>query len=182
MESLSFKNRSNNIVFKQLFERIVDIIHIESPLLTLFKHKYNGELYFFQWIDRDTTYNRWLVYSCSTYKLNLFLQRKLSLSDIFFRGTPNCIVIDIDRDWEWQNVAILHKEKLSKAYQPSENIFFDEIDCLALDKLTDFVRSLHDKKSQYIPTNYLKSSVISQSNSMPKYSKKLSNTYVSTSY
>jgi hypothetical protein len=150
--------------------------------LTLFRHKYSKELYLFQWIDRDTTFNRWLAYSCTLDTFNLFLQKKIALDELFLQGNPHCLIVDINREWEWKNIGIFEKSSLSKNYQPSQNLFFDEIDCIDLAKLNDFVASLLAQKKPSTMVLYPKSDIISPINSISKPNRKLSNTYVSTSY
>ena len=73
MESLNGKN-IKMLKFQNSLLRIVDVVNFEGPLLTLFQDTTTNNFYLFDWVDRDTLFNRWIVYRCNPDTLNQFIK------------------------------------------------------------------------------------------------------------
>jgi hypothetical protein len=134
MENLKGKIVAHQ-TFQNLLIRIVDVINIEGPLLTLFLHA-NRQLYLFDWVDRDDVSNRWLIYRTNKTLLNRFLNKSISLimSDESF-----VYKIDIDNKLEWHDCQQVTKKSLPASYLPSKDMFFDTKDCPNFARLSAFL-------------------------------------------
>ena len=72
METLNGKN-IEKINFQNSLIRIADVQNFEGPLLTLFENTLDKHLYLFDWVDRDSQFNRWIVYRCKPNILQKFI-------------------------------------------------------------------------------------------------------------
>jgi|GEM_PF-1152665 len=138
METLNGKNL-DNLIFKNSLTRIVDVQNFEGPLLTLFQDIITKNLYLFDWVDRDISFNRWVVYRCNPDTLNQFIKSKISHYDLFMSDESICYSIDIDKNIMWNNSQEIIKQDLSKSYLPQRDVFFEEVDCPNFKKLTEFI-------------------------------------------
>ena len=89
MERLNGKN-IEMLEFQSSLLRIVDVVNFEGPLLTLFQDITTNNLYLFDWVDRDTLFNRWIVYHCKPDTLNQFIKSKISHYDLFMSDESVC--------------------------------------------------------------------------------------------
>lgn len=138
MESLNGKN-IKMLKFQNSLLRIVDVVNFEGPLLTLFQDTTTNNFYLFDWVDRDTLFNRWIVYRCNPDTLNQFIKSKVSHYDLFMSDEPVCYLIDIDKNIVWNNSQEIIKQDLPESYLPQRDVFFEEVDCPNFKKLTEFI-------------------------------------------
>ncbi len=145
----------NNFNLDKVLIRIADIVNFEGPLLTLYENIENSRLYLIDWVDRDSQFNRWLIYQCHPKTLYKFIKKQISHYDLFISDENQCIKIDIDKNLVWRNPILLNKTNLSKNYQPEKDVFFEECDCPNLAKLNTFVRAKTLQKQENIYVNQL---------------------------
>ncbi len=129
----------NSSIFKNTLIRVVDIIHFEGPLLTLFENPKNKTLYLLDWVDRDAAANRWLIYRCNVPMLTKFIKGKIAHNSLFFADEPICRVADINANLEWTQLQIIDKKDLPSNYYPPKDAFFERGDCPQFAKLQQFL-------------------------------------------
>lgn len=129
----------DNLRLQNLYVRIVDVVNFEGPLLTLFENIKNKHLYLFDWVDRDSQCNRWLVYRCNPTSLDKFINEKISHFELFHSDEPYCFVVDIDKNLNWNNLQQIEKNNLPVNYLPSKEDFFEKYDCPNFIKLEKYV-------------------------------------------
>ena len=129
----------DNILLQNLFVRIVDIVNFEGPLLTLFENINKRHLYLFDWVDKDSQFNRWLVYRCNPTILHKFINEKISHFDLFHSDELYCFKVDIDKNLNWNNLQEIEKNDMPSSYHPSKEDFFEKCDCPNLYKLEQYV-------------------------------------------
>ncbi len=123
---------------KSSFIRIGDISFFEGPLIILFEDFHNNDLYFYDWVDRDDEYNRWLIYKVIPQELLKFLNRKISHFDLF-QHVDEFFVANINNNLGLNNYNIEKLVELPDGYIPNRDSFFDESDCPSFDKIRSFV-------------------------------------------
>jgi hypothetical protein len=138
MEILKSKINSNPN-FQNLLVRIVDVINFDGPLMTLFEYEENKHLYLLDWIDRDSTYNRWLLYKSNPIMLDKFIKGSISHYDLFMAEDINCYIVDIDTHLTWNNCQVVQKKNLPINYLPKKDVFFEEHDCPNFTRLKAFI-------------------------------------------
>ena len=124
---------------KKYLVRIVDLINIEGPLLTLFENFKTKELFLFDWVDSDELSNRWLIYRCEPEMILLFVDNKISHRDLFLHDQTQCYKVDIDVNLNWNNMETILKSDLPALYFPDRSIVFEECDCSDTEKLRLFI-------------------------------------------
>ncbi|MFD2969951.1 hypothetical protein [Sphingobacterium bambusae] len=130
MESLSIIN-SERLSYEDLI-RIGDVVNFEGSLMTLFQHRKDNSLYIIDWVDRDETTNRWLIYQIDAYALNKYLHMEITHAQLFESLTSRPIfVADVAHGNTLQNTDIRMIAYLPSAYHP-EQTFFDPDDCPSL--------------------------------------------------
>lgn len=147
MKALSGEPIMSNI--KHNLIRIGDLENYEGPLLVLFKHITNNRLYIMDWVDRDHTTNRWLIYQCYPSLLKKYLVGTISHFQLF-SSANFYFSVDIDINLNWTNLQKLSKENIPADYFPSEDSFFDETDCPEYKKLQHFIQNEFFSKENYI--------------------------------
>jgi hypothetical protein len=138
METLKDKRIINGIDSKNELIRIADIVNFEGPLLTLFEHKKDKTLYLLDWVDRDNTHNRWLVYNCKPNSIDNFIKGKISHYDLFM-AKSFFYIVEINAKSEWGNAISVYIDDLPKVYIPQKDVFFEQDDCPNFEKLQTFV-------------------------------------------
>ncbi len=156
METLQGK-KIENFQLKNSLSRIVDLINIDGPILSLFKGKNFNELYLFDWVDRNNLFNRWLIYRCNAEILNKFVDGQISHYDLFVNSENISYVVDIDYNITWNNIIEISKKDLSKNYFPSQEIFFDKLDCSNYPKLLEFLTKFQQLKQKNSDVKFLTS-------------------------
>jgi hypothetical protein len=124
--------------FQNLLIRVADVVNMDGPLLTLFLHT-NRQLYLFDWVDRDATANRWLIYRTSKTLLNQFLNKEISHYQLLMADESYVYAIDVDSKLEWHNCQQVAKKALPNSYLPLKDVFFEKIDCPNYPRLSSFL-------------------------------------------
>jgi hypothetical protein len=137
MEALKGKIFTHH-AFQNLLIRVVDLVNIDGPLLTLYLHA-DKQLYLFDWVDRDTTANRWLIYRTNPLLLNQFVKGDISHLDLLLGDEPFVLTTDIDKNLNWHNCKIVDKKDLPNRYLPTQDILFDKAHCANYQKLWVFI-------------------------------------------
>ena len=112
--------------------RIGDLSNFEGPILTLFQDLESNHLFLYDWVDRDKTHNRWMIYTVYADKLNQFLNKEISHFDLFQeRPTEAIYVSDMDnRGMNFSQYPILELVEVPEEYVPSKENYFEEGDCV----------------------------------------------------
>lgn len=173
METLNGKILDNFQLQNSLI-RIVDIVNFEGPLVSLFQNINNQHLYLFDWVDKDNSFNRWLIYRCNPKILHKFIREEISHYDLFFSDESSCFVVDIDKHLKWHNITQIEKIELSTSYLPIKDDFFEKCDCPDPEKLEVFLnQSVESQKQEnlmVIPSVYLqKEELVTKSVFFSKY-------------
>lgn len=155
METLK-SNILDEFKLKNSLNRIVDVVNFEGPLLTLYKDINNRYLYLLDWVDRDSAFNRWLIYRCNSITLDKFIQGKISHQELFLSDENYCYVVDIDKNYIWNNSQEINKRNLPPNYIPVEDAFFEEADCPNFSKLKRFLNEVKvsQKSNISVSINY----------------------------
>ncbi len=124
--------------FQNLLIRVADVVNMDGPLLTLFLHA-NRQLYLFDWVDRNTESNRWLIYRTNKSLLNRFLNKEISHFQLLMSDESFVYKIDIDNKLDWNNCLQVPKKSLPNTYLPSKDVFFEKNDCPNFSRLSAFL-------------------------------------------
>ena len=130
--------------------RLVDIVNFEGPLLTLFENSHNKDLYLLDWVDRDSQFNRWLIYRCTPIMLNKFIKGAISHLDLLLSDEAYCYTVDIDKNLIWHNLQKIEKRNLPDSYFPEKDVFFEAGDVPNLPKLTAIIHQSKIAKNEKV--------------------------------
>ena len=147
METLNTKI-IDNFDLQNYLIRIVDIINFEGPLLSLFRNIKNEHLYLFDWVDRNNSYNRWLIYQTNPHTLHKYIKKEISHYDLFIAEEQYCNIIDIRTDLVWKNAHLIKKDSIPISYVPMKDVYFEDCDCSDFEKLKEFVISSRASQKQ----------------------------------
>lgn len=104
-------------------EHISNLIEFEGPLLAHYKDKYDSHFLYY-WVDNDENYNRWLVWKVSEQRLYLYLQKLITLEDLFPIKSDNIFCVDIDSKIVYTNIWITYPDAISENYRPEPFSFY----------------------------------------------------------
>jgi hypothetical protein len=130
---------NGDLNFQNSLVRIVDVVNFDGPLLTLFEHKENKHIYLLDWINRNSEFNRWLLFETKPNVLDKFVKGTISHYDLFMSEDSNGYFVDIDTHLNWSNCQIFQKKNLPSNYLPKKDVFFDEYDCPNFPRLKAFI-------------------------------------------
>lgn len=148
MENLKGKTIAHQ-EFQNLLIRVADVVNIEGPLLTLFLHT-NRQLYLFDWVDRDTESNRWLIYRTNRALLNRFINKDISHFELLMSDESYVYKIDIDHNLDWHNFQQVAKKSLPNSYLPLKNVYYEQSDCPNYLRLSSFLNPIKNLPKQSI--------------------------------
>jgi hypothetical protein len=153
MEKLiTIQNKTN---LNKLLTRIGDIVYFDGPLLSLFENVKNGHLFLVDWIDRDESHNRWLVYRTDPVDLREFINGKISHLKLF-NERPNKLVyvVDIPLNGRITNCDLEELWSVPEEYLPNSDSFFEDDFFQSTDRVNAFLnRAISNTKL----TNEIKS-------------------------
>ena len=125
---------------QNLLIRVVDLVNIDGPLLTLYLHA-NKHLYLFDWVDRDVAANRWLIYRTNPSLLAQFIKGGISHHNLLMGGESFVFKTDIDKNLNWNSCQIIEKKDLPTGYLPPKDTLFEKEYCSNYQKLWVFIHS-----------------------------------------
>ena len=111
--------------------KIADLIYFEGPLLSLFIatlacRDYNGPKYLYYWCDASDVVNRWLLFSISDKRFDLYLRKKISLREVILEPDDGLLhVCDIDGELRYRNVYVVSPDCLPESYIPDEDSYYE---------------------------------------------------------
>lgn len=149
MEKLKFN--SNKKLDTTNFFRVGDLSYFEGPLLSLFEEFNSGHFYLFDWVDRDSKSNRWIIYRVSPKNILLFLNGKSSHLDLFeSRSNETIYFTDINsHNKSFSQYDSFELESFPKIYSPNNDNFFEKSDSKAFGKIKSvIIDSLSRQKSE----------------------------------
>ena len=146
MENLIF-NSKNKLNTTNLV-RVGDLSYFEGPLLSLFEDISSGHFYLFDWVDRDTKTNRWIIYRVSPKDLLNYLNGKITHLDIFNnRPIKSVFFTDIDcQNRPFYLYDAFELNTIPTIYLPNNDIFFDLSDCYSFEKIKSVVIRSHSRQ------------------------------------
>jgi hypothetical protein len=105
--------------------KVSDLYYFDGPLLSHYQSS-NGENYFYHWVDVDNDYNRWLVFRVSNERLQAFMNKRISLHKIISEPDDHFVYkVDINKDFEQENVMMVYPENIPETYLPVKQSTFD---------------------------------------------------------
>ena len=111
----------------QGLSKISDLLFQEGPLLSHFKDKHNNNL-FFLGVDKNTKFNRCLVFNITEVELCNYLEGRSSLLDLFNSPESDYVfTVDIDKNGEHHHINLFDKTndlKPLNKYLPNIDDFF----------------------------------------------------------
>ncbi len=135
--------------FKTFF-KVGDLVNYEGPLLSLFSNE-RGDLYLYDWSDKDTRYNRWLIFRITLDQLNHYLNGNLSHYQLITTCyTDNIYSVDIDGQLNYHNIRQLNVDEIPPEYLPKSNVLHDDEESPHLDKIKVFIQKLELKKGEIL--------------------------------
>lgn len=127
--------------------RIGDLVNFEGPLLTLFEDCRNGNLYVFDWVDRDSDKNRWVVYHVTPIFLYEFIAGKISHRELFLSAVSGFYSLEINRKLQFENFRRLQLQDLPDDYLPKSEAFFEANDCPHLLRIEAKVKDIISRQN-----------------------------------
>jgi hypothetical protein len=129
---LPIKTKNTDTIKTTNWLRIGDLSFFEGPILTLFQDVASNQFYLYDWVDRDKTHNRWMIYSVTAEKIMQFLDKEISHFDLYNdRPNKTVYISDIDnRGLNFSEYSIAKLMSIPKDYIPSEENYFDDGDCI----------------------------------------------------
>ncbi len=95
-----------------------ELIYFDGPLLSHWTNDI-GEHYFYDWVDNDHLYNRWIVFKASDEILISFFNKEITLRDVIV-SNETVYIVDLDTNIIANNILIVDLKKLPKLYLPDK--------------------------------------------------------------
>lgn len=106
------------------FRKIADLIYFEGPLLSHYVSS-KGDDYLFYWVDRDESYNRWLVLRVSLANLQKYIGKEMSLRELIAHPNDGYLYsIDVNNDIQYHNVKLVEPSALPEEYLPDVDSYY----------------------------------------------------------
>lgn len=103
------------------------LIYYDGPLLMLYKNKL-GENVLFSWVDVDSDCNRWLVCNTPNNILDDYLNKKISLRDVFHSSKTGYLYLaDFDQNVFYSGAWMVLPGELPNDYLPTSDSFYEYI-------------------------------------------------------
>ena len=120
--------------------KVRDLIYFDGPLLSHYQSE-NGENFLFYWIDSDETNNRWLIFRMSLSNIYKYVEKHISLHDIFTKNDNEIIYkVDIDNDLRYTNLSLVKIQELPLIYLPDPDSYYSFGTLSNLEKISDISR------------------------------------------
>lgn len=106
------------------FKKMADLVYFDGPFLSHYVSG-KGDDYLFYWVDRDETYNRWLVLRVSLANLQKYVGKELTLRELI--ENPNdafLYSVDVDNNLHYHNVKLVQPSALPEEYLPESDSYY----------------------------------------------------------
>jgi hypothetical protein len=123
----------------QHLNRIGDLVNFEGPIVSLFEDLRNNHLYIFDWVDRDKTSNRWIIYRVKAQDLWLYLRKEISYFDLFQSYSRGNYYVAHIGSFTNGAYELFKLNELPRKYLPNQDDYFEKNDCPFYDKIVSFV-------------------------------------------
>lgn len=148
MEQLTYNN--DRQLDTTNFVRVGDLSNFEGPMLSLFEELSNGHLFLFDWVDRNQSSNRWLIYRVYPIALMNFIKGKISHFELFQERPQKAIFYtDIDSKsspiFPYTAFEILI---LPDSYLPNKDNYFIKEDCHSYSRILAVVKNSISRQKQ----------------------------------
>ena len=151
--------RTGEILLRNLFLRIGDLINIDGPLLTLFQDQKDASFYLYDWMDSDGVLNRWIIYKVLAEDVINYLSKTITHLDLFLKAERGIYYYtDIDPNKVFEH-EIYSLKFLPPNYSQTEGNLFDEEFCKDVQKILLFVsraKATKDNENFYKASNSIK--------------------------
>jgi hypothetical protein len=148
--------QKNEIELKNSLLRVGDLINSEGPLLSLFIDFRNNDLYVFDWIEANESFNKWLVYKVAAKELDLFLHKKISYGFLFNASLKesNCYIANIVNSKESEYI-LEPIDNIDEALIPTEGFYFEKEHSKNYDNIILTVNQIlyKDRNEDLFPSN-----------------------------
>lgn len=107
------------------FKKIADLIYFQGPFLSHYVSD-KGEDYLFYWVDKDDTYNRWIIIRVNLTTLQQYINGKLSLRELI--AHPNdgfAYMADVDSQLNYHRVILTQPSSLPDDYLPAKDAYYE---------------------------------------------------------
>lgn len=127
MEHLIIKKTNTKIISNLI--RIGDLDYFEGALLALFEDATNGHFYLFDWVDRNESSNRWIVYRVSPQAILDFINNKISHRNLFEKILDErYFFVDVKANHKISDYYLSELEEVPLKYYPNMDDNFDRDD------------------------------------------------------
>lgn len=120
--------------------RVGDISYYEGPLLVLYENIHNNHLYFVDWVDRDESVNRWLVYKVLPRIALKYITKGLSLAQMIAEiARGSFYAVDIHHNSTLNDSNIYNIEEVPESYLPDPDIYFEQEECRQFEFIKNYI-------------------------------------------
>ena len=106
------------------FKKMADLVYYDGPFLSHYVSG-KGDDYLFYWVDRDETYNRWLVLRVGLANLQKYVGKELTLRELIENPNDGFLYsVDVDNNLHYHNVKLVQPSALPKEYLPESDSYY----------------------------------------------------------
>ena len=103
---------------------MADLVYFDGPFLSHYVSG-KGDDYLFYWVDRDETYNRWLVLRVGLANLQKYVGKELTLRELIENPNDGFLYsVDVDNNLHYHNVKLVQPSALPKEYLPESDSYY----------------------------------------------------------
>ena len=108
-------------------EWVQDLENFDGPLLSLFKHRRQGDSYLYYWCDCNKEVNRWMVLRVSETNIIRLINRLIPLDQVIPKGCQDDFVyfVDLDGDSKEKKVYLQGVDAIPAKYIPVQGAFLN---------------------------------------------------------
>lgn len=137
----------------RVFEHMGDLEWHDGTLLGLVREQKSKNLFIIRWVDVTESAHRWLFFPVSPRTLNLYLDGSLTDEDLMLLNSPNFVqLVDLNGDYQIQNVQKINVDDLPKDYRPSQKAHFNAPSCPDIEEIRNVLKSYPTQTAE-IPIN-----------------------------
>lgn len=106
------------------FKKMADLVYFDGPFLSHYVSG-KGDDYLFYWVDRDETYNRWLVLRVNLANLQKYIGKELTLRELIENPNDGFLYsVDVDNNLHYHNVKLIQPSALPEEYLPESDSYY----------------------------------------------------------